>query len=125
MSPRKKRGAPTAIALTHRALADLREIERYSVQEWGHKAADRYLNEIEAALNRLRESPAILRMEPEFSPGLWFYRVQKHVLVCDMDQNQILVLTVLHTSMDLSARLAELQPRLMAEAEWLREKLRS
>ncbi len=113
------------LALTRRALADLREIERYSVKEWGRKAADRYLDEIEAALNRLRENPTILQMEPEFSPGLWFYRVQKHVLACDLNKNQILVLTVLHTSMDLPARLQELEPRLMAEAAWLREKLRS
>lgn len=125
MSRPKKRSVPTVIALTQRALADLREIERYSVKEWGRKAADRYLDEIEAALNRLRENPTILQMEPEFSPGLWFYRVQKHVLACDLSKNQILVLTVLHTSMDLPARLQELEPRLMAEAAWLREKLRS
>ncbi|MDP1799554.1 MAG: type II toxin-antitoxin system RelE/ParE family toxin [Planctomycetaceae bacterium] len=125
MSRPKKRPASVILALTRRALADLREIERYSVKEWGRKAADQYLDEIEAALNRLRENPTILQMEPEFSPGLWFYRVQKHVLACDLNKNQILVLTVLHTSMDLPARLQELEPRLMAEAAWLREKLRS
>lgn len=119
----KKRPSTVTIALTQRALSDLREIERYSVQEWGRKAADRYLSEIETALDRLRESPAILRLEPEFSPGLWFYRVQKHVLACDWQDDHILVLTVMHTSMDLPARLQELEPRSMAEVAWFHQKL--
>ncbi len=125
MTPRKKRMSRTAIILTQRSLNDLHDIESYSVSQFGRKAADRYLYGIETALERLRETPAILKMESAFLPGLWFYRVQKHVLVCDMENEQIIVLTILHTSMDLPARLQDLEPRLLAEVAWLRGKLRS
>lgn len=125
MTNQKKPKSPAVIFLTQRSLTDLRDIENYSIQQFGQKAANRYLDHIEAALDRLRVDPSILEMEPAFCPGLWFYRVQKHVLVCDMDNDQILVLTVLHTSMDLPARLQELEPRLHAEAAWLHEKFRS
>jgi toxin ParE1/3/4 len=112
------------VLLTERALADLRDIERYSIGQWGRKTAEKYLNDIELALDRLRENPGLLRLEPDFAPGLFFYRARKHVLVCDVQGQNLTVLTVIHTSMDLPARLAELEPRLTVEAQLLHKKLR-
>ncbi|MBS0263942.1 MAG: type II toxin-antitoxin system RelE/ParE family toxin [Planctomycetes bacterium] len=40
------------IELTQRVLADLREIERFSMEQWGRTAADRYLDEFAAVLDR-------------------------------------------------------------------------
>lgn len=88
----------------------------------GRKAANKYLDDIAAALDRLVEHPEILRLQPEFSPGLSFYRVRKHFLVCDYHNPLIIVLTVIHTSMDLPARLLELEPQLVAESQLLRTK---
>jgi len=110
--------------LTERALSDLRAIDAYSVREWGAKAAAKYLDGISAALDRLRENPAILRLEAELAPDLFFYRIKKHVLVCDFDGRTVIVLAVIHTSMDLPARLLDIEPRLVLEAEMLRNKLR-
>lgn len=111
------------VELTHRALSDLRAIEQFSIKEWGRKIADKYLDDIAAALDRLRQNPEILRLEPDFAPGLYFYRVKKHFLVCDDQDDLIIVLTVIHTSMDLPARLLELEPRLAVESQLLRTKL--
>jgi len=113
----------TRVALTQRAIAELVAIEQFSITEWGRKTADKYLDEIEAALDRLRENPDILRLEPEFAPGLYFYRVKKHFLVCDIQEDLIIVLTLIHTSMHLPSRLLELEPRLVAEARLLRSRL--
>lgn len=124
MSPRKQRPAKSDIVFTERALADLRQIERYSAKEWGRKAADRYLDAVAAALDLLRENPGILRQEPCFAPDLYFYRVKKHLLVCDFHGHLVTVLTVIHTSMDVPRRLMELEPRLIAEAQFLQQKLR-
>ena len=124
MTPRNKQTPTASIELTRRALTDLREIERYSVKMWGRKTADKYLDDIAAALDRLRECPEILRLEPDFAPGLFFYRVNQHFLVCDDQGAIVVVLTVIHTSMNLPARLAELEPRLIAESQLLQAKLR-
>ena len=110
------------LALTQRALADIGEIERYSVKEWGRKVAGKYLADIAAALDRIEENPQILRLEPAFAPGLYFYRVKKHVIVCDFHDEAVTVLTVIHTSMDLPARLLELERRLAAEVRILQDK---
>ena len=126
MSSRKRsrRGA-VAVILTDRALSDIQELEQYSVKQWGRKTADKYIDDIAAALDRLSENPHLLRLEPDLAPGLFFYRVRKHSLVCDYRGNTVYVLTVVHTSMDLPARLVELEPRLIAEVEMLQSKLRA
>lgn len=121
----KTNKAPKAsLELTDRAIADLREIDRYSVSKWGRKTAAKYLAGIEAALDRLRENPGLLRHEPQFAAELYFYRVKMHVLVCSRIENLIVVLTVLHTSMDIPSRLLELLPNFTAEAAYLQNKLR-
>ncbi len=124
MTRRKKQSKKAVVELTRRALGDLRQIEIYSVQEWGRKAADKYLDDISAALDRLSDHPEILRLEPDFCPGLYFYRVNKHFLVCDYHTETVLVLTVIHTSMDLPSRLQELEPRLIVESQLLQTKPR-
>ena len=123
MSRPKKPTQNVTVELTKRALADLREIERYSVKEWGRKTANKYLDDITAALDRLSDDPEILRLEPDVAPGLFFYRVKKHFLVCDYQKETVIVLTVIHTSMDLSARLLEIEPRLVAESQIFQNKL--
>jgi hypothetical protein len=44
-------------------------------------------------------------------------------LICDVRPDTVTVLTVMHTSMDVPARLAELEPRLLVEASLLRGRL--
>ena len=124
MSPRKKRAAKSKVYLTARAVSDLREVEEYSISVWGSKVADRYLDEIDQAVGRLAVTPGLLRLEPEFSTGLYFYRVRKHFLVCDQRESIILVLSIVHTSMDLPTRIAELEPRLVVEASLMHQQLR-
>jgi toxin ParE1/3/4 len=125
MSSRKKSSPKAAVILTERALADIRNIESYSLEEWGRKTAEKYLDDMATALDRLKANPQILQLEPAFATGLFFYRVRKHFLVCDFDGRTVIVLTVIHTSMDIPTRLAELQPRLIAEAQFLHNKLRN
>jgi len=111
------------LALTRRAIEDLRQIERHSVKEWGRKVADKYLDDVTAALDRISQSPQLLQDNRVGIPGLSFYRIRRHVLVCDYRDNSVIVLTVIHTSMDLPARLLELESRLLTEAQILRARL--
>jgi toxin ParE1/3/4 len=111
--------------LTQRALADLRGIYDFSVNRWGKRVADTYLNEIEAAMERVRAEPALLRSESDLPAGLAFYRVNRHLLVCDAETASIVVLTVVHASQDVPARLAEMQPTLAAEVQLLHRRLRA
>ena len=115
--------AGAKLDLTGRALRDLVGILNYSAEQWGQKTADKYLRELEAGLERLKANPNLLQRHPDFGSGLTFYRVSKHLLVCDVQSNSIVVLTVIHASMDIPSRLAELQPTLSDEVELLHRKL--
>lgn len=109
----------TALYLTRRAELDLIAIEDYSIEQWGERVAGEYLEAIQAAFDLLHVSPRLLRPKDEFADWLCFYRVERHWLICTILAGDIYVLAVRHGAMDLPARLAELEPSLMQEAEIL------
>jgi plasmid stabilization system protein ParE len=110
--------------LTDRSLQDIAAIEQYSVEQWGRKSASKYISDIDAALGRIQANPVLLKVEEGFHDRPRFYRVNRHLLVCDVGSHDIVVLTVVHASMDIPARLAELEPTLAAEIELLHRRLR-
>ncbi len=120
MSVRKTK---SKLLLTERTLRDIAEVERHSISDWGKKTAAKNISDIEAALSLLQENSALLRAEEGLHPELRFYRVNKHVLVCDVQNKTIFLLTVIHASRDIPSRLAEMQPSLTMEVELLRQKL--
>jgi toxin ParE1/3/4 len=107
------------LAISRRAARDIELIGRYSIERWGKRVAEEYLDSIEQALNRLREQPSLLRTKAEVSPHFRFYRVHRHFLVCSLVENNVYVLAVKHGSLDLPSRLAELEPSLLEEADLL------
>jgi toxin ParE1/3/4 len=119
------RRTTSKLLLTQRALQDIQGIFEYFAERWGKRAAEKYLNDIESGLDRVKAQPDILRPEPDLHAALTFYRVNKHLLVCDMQPESIVVLTVVHASMDIPTRLAELQPTLASEVELLHRRLRA
>lgn len=123
--PKKTKRKPT-IHLTNRALRDIADIEAYSVEQCGKDAADRYLSTLEARISRIAAQPGLLRAEEPFHETLRFYRIEKHLLVCETGvAGKIIILTVLHASMDIPSRLAELEPNLALEAELLLKQLQA
>jgi toxin ParE1/3/4 len=119
----KKNPVEKAVHLTDRALQDLISVEEYSIETWGKRVSNRYIGDIEAALQRLSDNPEILREEPHLHEFLYFYRVNKHLLVCDVQPGAIFVLTVMHASMDIPEVLTELEPTLKLEVEMLHQQL--
>ncbi len=112
-----------AVTLTNKAHHDLQEIEEYSVQRWGRKAADRYLEDIETALTLLQENPNLLRRKSDISPHFKFYRVREHFLVCTTLKDVLVVLTIKHGQIDLPNRIGTLEPTLVQEATLLHQRL--
>ena len=107
------------LQLSRRAAFDVQYIESYSIEKWGKKVAEEYLQSIEDALNLILENPTLLRSNPEVSDSLCFYRVRQHFLVCAIFEKIILVLTVKHGAIDLPNRIAEIEPLLSQEADML------
>ncbi len=120
-----KKKSKLSLHLTGRALEDINAIAAWSVENFGQKIADEYIGKFEAALTRILENPKLLRSQPKFHPTLQFYRMERHLLVCETAiEQRIIVLTVVHESMDILSRLAEWEPTLQAEVVILLEKLK-
>lgn len=119
----RKKSRPIDVRLTQRALQDIRGIEAYSTERWGARVAAKYIGEFEAALGRLAQRPELAQPEPQFHAALRFYRVGSHLFACDVREDCVFVLTVVHAVMDLPTRLAELQPQLVIETKLLEEQL--
>jgi len=109
--------------LTDRAMDDLADLSRYSLQQFGLQVADRYMAQIDQALKSLREEPTLLRERADCPGPLRFYRINKHWLVCDVMEGHVFVLTVKHAAMDLPARLRELEPTLQQDVEVIRRRI--
>ncbi|MFT5300925.1 MAG: plasmid stabilization system protein ParE [Mariniblastus sp.] len=119
----KRKPVTKAIQLTERTLQELVSIEDYSIDTWGKKVAARYMDDFESALQRISDNPGLLREEPSLHKYLYFYRVNKHLLVCDVQPTIIFVLTVLNANMDIPDRLIQLEPTLKLEVEMLHQQL--
>lgn len=105
--------------LTRRALLDVDEIDRYSTDRWGDQVAEQYLADLFAAAERLGEMPSLLKHDDDRSSRLRFYRAREHVLICDLIEDDVYVLAIRHTKMDLPRRIVELEPQLLDEARFL------
>ena len=114
----------TKIKLTDRALDDLTKIESYSVEQFGKKVANKYLDDIELGLNLLQENTGLLQAIEGFSGKLKFYRIRNHFLICTEVHTTVLVLTIKHVQMDIINNLLEMEPALAIEADLYFQKLK-
>jgi plasmid stabilization system protein ParE len=119
----KRKPVKKVIQLTDRTLQDLISVEEHSIATWGKRVATRYMSDFQSALQRLSDNPDLLREEPNLHEFLYFYRVNKHLLVCDIQPKAIFVLTVMHAGMDIPERLTQLEPTLKLEVEMLHQQL--
>jgi toxin ParE1/3/4 len=111
------------VKLTYRAMLDLNKIHEYSVQAFGQKTAEKYLDDIETALSLIKEQPKLLVLKKGASKFFQFYPVRNHYLICTRVKDVVIVLTIKHCQMDLPERLNELEPSLQQEAELLYKRL--
>lgn len=116
----RKASKKRTVHLTERALHDITGIESYSIEQFGKRVASQYVNKLEAGIGRTADNPDLLREELPFHDSLKFYRIEQHLLVCETAiDGKIIILTLLHATMDIASRLAELEPKLLIETDML------
>ena len=86
--------------LTEEADRHLQEIWRYSRDRWNTEQADKYLAAIEVALNAAVTMPALLRPRLELGERIVARRTGSHVAYGIIENDELVVLAVLHARMD-------------------------
>ena len=87
---------------TQRALADLRDIARYTRKTWGPKQARLYREELELGIRKLALAPGVDRARGDVGPSVRSFPVARHVAFYREGEDGITVLRLLHPSMDVS-----------------------
>jgi len=81
------------------AFSDLKDIDDYSMKEWGEAQAEQYLTELEACILRLVKNPMLGRPCAEIRPGLRRIETGKHVIFYRLTEGEIWISRILHQSM--------------------------
>ena len=89
---------------------DLIEIWLYTFNDWGEQQADKYLDELEAAIKLLAGQPLICRERIELEPPVRIHHHGHHLIVYLALDDGISLLRVLHERMDVDSHLERHEP---------------
>lgn len=88
--------------LSPAARADLEQIWDYTCEHWDGNQAERYLREIQHAIERIVETPMIGRACDEVRPGYRKHSVESHSLYYRIAVGDVIhVVRILHQRMDV------------------------
>ncbi|MEE4297776.1 MAG: type II toxin-antitoxin system RelE/ParE family toxin [Wenzhouxiangella sp.] len=93
--------------VTPKAESDLIAIWVYTSEEWGVDQADQYLDQLDEGMKRLMQHPSLGVDYAHVSPGYRRLQVEHHAVFYKVRASEMLVVRVLHESMDAPARLLD------------------
>jgi len=88
--------------LTVKAKEDLKNIARYTQEEWGIDQRNFYLEQIDMAFHVISKFPIKGRNCDKIRKGYFKYSIGKHVVFYrQIDKKEIQIVRILHEKMDL------------------------
>jgi len=94
--------------LTPEAANDLTEIYVHGFLNFGETQAEKYFSELEDSFEVLSNTPLICRERTEFSPPVRIHHRGRHLVIYVIQDDRILIIRVLHDSMDVKRRLSSM-----------------
>jgi toxin ParE1/3/4 len=91
------------LVISRAARADLRNIARYSGQEWGKARGNRYLSAIRDRFKLLQHRPQLGKVRRELGIEYRSLLVGRHIIFYRDALEAVLVVRVLHQRMDVTA----------------------
>ncbi len=93
---------------TNKANDDLNGIWNHTYEEWSEEQADKYYFEILDCCQFIAENQDLGRNYKDIENDLLGYLINKHIIFYQkISETKILVVRILHTSMDLKTRIKE------------------
>jgi toxin ParE1/3/4 len=84
------------------AQSDLREIYRYTLENWGIEQAQNYLDHIKQSFYTLLENPNLGRERSELGQNVRAINCQKHMIFYRHFKTELQIIRVLHGRQDLA-----------------------
>ncbi len=85
---------------TDKAEHDLEDIIDYTLQQWGARQANSYIDGLEVQCQLLADSPRLGIQRQEIKVELLSFPYESHILYYVIEPNNITIVRVLHHSMD-------------------------
>ena len=95
----------TAFRVSRAAATDIRQIARFTQDQWGADQRRRYLTGLNHEFEVLSRNPEMAPERREFTPPVRIRRYGRHIVVYVIEGDAILIVRVLHQSMDMDAHL--------------------
>lgn len=97
-----------AYVLSNAAATDLREVVRYTQEQWGRDQALTYAGRLQRGIEQLATKGSVVGKDLSgIFPGLRVLHCEHHYLFCLLrDDAPMLVIAILHERMDLITRVA-------------------
>ncbi|AWV97254.1 type II toxin-antitoxin system RelE/ParE family toxin [Arcticibacterium luteifluviistationis] len=105
--------------LTKRAILDLLEIEKYSIEKWGEGQTDNYMSELYDAFGKIAQNPEIGILRKNRSFPFCMAPVGKHFAIYKTGENGIVIATILHGRRNIEAIINGLSHVLAREIDAL------
>jgi toxin ParE1/3/4 len=93
------------LIFTSEAREDLRDIQRYSVRQWGTRQGRLYRAKLVDACDRLVQFPFLGSVSPNLAQGLRAHAVDQHVIYYLVDGHAVVIVRIIHVKMDATAQL--------------------
>ena len=93
------------LVLTEIARADLASIRRYSTRTWGRDQTGRYMDALRDTMKALVRGTVPTRTRDDLRPAIQMATSGRHSIFFEADNSRILVVRVLHDSMDYRRHL--------------------
>lgn len=89
------------VRVTPRAFEDLKNIGRYTLQQWGRTQRDAYLRGLDARFDWLARNPEAGRKRDEIAPGYRSFSHEAHAVFYLIREDGIGIIGVPHQAMDV------------------------
>ena len=93
------------LSISRQADNDLVSISQYTSAEFGESKARKYRDHLKGCFDALLTNPHLGRSAEELAPGLRRIRQQAHVVFYLPTEEEVLIVRVLHHSMDFERHL--------------------
>ena len=107
--------------ITRRAALDLQEIYGHSVERWGERVADEYLETVYRVFAQLTDSPELGKLRQKRSSPFLMYPAGNHFVIYDTFPKGIIILTLLHQVRKIESIIENLGPSFIYEITFLKK----
>lgn len=85
--------------LTRQAKAELAAIREYTIENYGYKQAQKYLDSIQGICQLLQANPFMGYLKNDLSEVTYTFPVESHMIYYSFDNQNIYLLAILHKNM--------------------------